>query len=213
MLREVVSNEWFTILCVFCLLILAFTRYAFSNRFSEFLMVLGNSRYLKVYSKEQKFIDLFDTLLFINLIVSVSIFATIAYNTFFEPQPFDLAFFGKIAFSVCVIILSKILLERLIGSIFDIDQLIDSYLFQKTNYKNYLGLILLPVNILLIYVVFPSKTLIFIIIAALFLINLTGFFTTIKTYQKPILDNLFYFILYLCALEIGPYIILYKLLT
>ena len=67
MLREVISNEWFTILIVLSLCILAFAKYAFSNRFNDYLWVVGNSKYLKVYAREQKFIDHFDSLLFVNL--------------------------------------------------------------------------------------------------------------------------------------------------
>ena len=213
MLREVVTNEWFTILFVLSLILLAFAKFSFANRFSDFFMVIGSSRYLKIYVKEQKFIDLFDALLFTNLIISASIFGIIAYNTLVAPISFDIALLLKVLLSVGTIILIKVLVERLIGSLFEIDQLIDDYLFQKTNYKNYLGLILLPINILLVYTLEPTKILIYIVLLFLFIVNMIGFITTLKTYQNTILNNMFYFILYLCALEIGPYLILYKLLT
>jgi hypothetical protein len=44
------------------------------------------------------------------------------------------------------------------------------------------------------------------------LINLLGFLTSFKTYQKKINPNFFYFLLYLCALEISPYVLLYKVI-
>ncbi len=213
MLREVITYEWFTVFFVLCLSVLAFTKYTFANRFNDFTMVIGNSRYLKVYAKEQKFIDFFDGLLFANLTISLAIFAYLAYSTLVEPLEFNLVLFAKLVFGIASIMLIKILLERLIGSIFEIDKVIDDYLFQKINYKNFSGLVLLPINIILIYAVNPSKLLIYIILSVLILINLVGFITTLKTYQKSILGNLFYFILYLCALEIGPYIVLFKLLT
>jgi hypothetical protein len=210
MLRETISNEWFTILIVFSLCVLAFAKYAFSNRFNDYLWVLGNSKYLKIYAREQKFIDQFDSLLFINLVISLSIFSFIGYNELFEPLDFNFALFIKLFVGIGALILIKILLERLIGSLFDIDELIDSYIFQKTNYKNYIGLVLLPINIILIFALNPSSTIIYIIIALIVLINLIGFITSFKTHQKAVLNNLFYFILYLCALEIAPYVILYK---
>jgi hypothetical protein len=211
MMREVISNELFTILIVLGLCILAFAKYAFSNRFNDYLWVIGNSKYLKIYAREQKFIDQFDSLLFVNLIISLSIFSFVGYNTFVDSLPFDLTTFIKLFVGIGAIILIKILLERLIGSLFDIDELIDSYIFQKTNYKNYIGLFLLPINIILIYAIQPTATIMYVVIAFIILINLIGFITSFKTHQKTILNNLFYFILYLCALEIAPYIILYKL--
>jgi hypothetical protein len=210
-MREVISNELFTILIVLCLCILAFAKYAFSNRFNDYLWVIGNSKYLKIYAREQKFIDQFDSLLFVNLIISLCIFSFVGYNTFVGSLQFDLTLFIKLFVGIGAIILIKILLERLIGSLFDIDELIDSYIFQKTNYKNYIGLFLLPINTILIYAIQPTATIMYVVIAIIILINLIGFITSFKTHQKTILNNLFYFILYLCALEIAPYIILYKL--
>ncbi|RLD29734.1 MAG: DUF4271 domain-containing protein [Bacteroidetes bacterium] len=213
MLREIISNEWITILIVLCISILAFAKAAFSNRFNDFLWVIGNSKYLKIYSRDQKFIDQFDGLLFLNLIISLALFFFILYNTFFDSLAFELIFFFKLLIGIGAIILIKVLLERLIGSLFEIDSLIDSYIFQKTNYKNYIGLVLLPINILLIFAVQPTKTIIYLIIGLFLIINLVGFVSSFKTHQKLVFNNLFYFILYLCALEIAPYIILYKILN
>ncbi|MCO4822727.1 MAG: DUF4271 domain-containing protein [Flavobacteriaceae bacterium] len=211
MLREIISNEWYTILIVFSLCILAVARYVYTLRFSDFLWLVGNSKYLKIYARDQKFIDQFDSLLYANFVIAASIFGFINYNTFISPITFDLTLFIKVFTGLGSVILIKILIERLLGSLFEIDALIDAYIFQKTNYKNYIGLMLLPINIILIYAVPPTEIILYIILSLLFTINLIGFIGSVKTNQKTILGNLFYFILYLCALEIAPYILLYKL--
>ncbi len=213
MLRELISNEWFTILIMLGLVLITLSKFLFAKRFEDFIQVIGNSKYLKIYEREQKFIDGFDALLFGNLVISVSIFAYISYSWIAQPLEFDLTSFSKLLFGIAALFLIKILLERLIGSLFEIDRIIDSYIFQKTSYKNFIGFILLPINILLIYTLTPSKIIIFVIFGLLFLLNLIGFITSFKNHQKLVLNNLFYFILYLCALEIGPYLILYKLFT
>jgi hypothetical protein len=212
MLRESVSNEWFTVFIVLSLGFLTLSKFLFSRRFDDFLSVIGNSKYLKIYARDQKFIDGFDTLLFLNLLISVSIFSFLMYSEFVNPAEFDLIQFFKLLFGIGALVLIKILLERLIGSLFEIDALIDSYLFQKTTYKNYTGFVLLPINILLIYTLSPSKSMIYVILVLIFSINLIGFITSFKNHQKVLLNSLFYFILYLCALEIGPYLILYRLI-
>jgi len=211
MLREIISNEWYTILFVFCLSILAMAKYVFSIRFNDFLLLVGKSKYLKIYARDQKFIDQFDALLFINLIISFSLFCFLGYSTFVDGISFSIGLFLKILLGVGAIMLIKVLLERLIGSLFGIDKLMDSYLFQKTNYKNYSGLLLLPINILLVFTIPLSANVFYVIFGLLFIINLIGFITSFKTHQKTIINNIFYFILYLCALEIAPYVILYKL--
>jgi len=213
MLREIISNEWYTVLIVLSLCILTLAKQVYANRFAEFIRVVGNSKYLKIYSREKKLIDKFDALLFINLIISLSIFVFLSYTTLVKQVPFDLFLFLKIALGISIVFLVKILLERLIARLFTINSVIDAYLFQKTSYKNFMGMLLIPINIFLVFAVHPNPTMLFVIFGVLILINLIGIITSIKSYQKIILHNFFYFILYLCALEIGPYIILYKLFT
>nr|WP_321232456.1 DUF4271 domain-containing protein [uncultured Psychroserpens sp.] len=212
MLRDVISNDWFTLFLLLGLVCITLSKYVFTHRFKDFIAVIGNSKYLKIYARDQKFIDGFDALLFLNGIVSVSIFSFISYSTLVSPSEFNLNLFFKLLFGIGVLLLIKVLLERLIGSVFDIDNLIDSYLFQKTTFKNYTGFILFPINCIIIYALDPSKSIIYVIIGLIILINLVGFISSFKNHQKLLLNNIFYFILYLCALEIGPYLILYKLI-
>ncbi|NRA92909.1 MAG: DUF4271 domain-containing protein [Psychroserpens sp.] len=212
MLREVISHDWFTIFLVLGLSCIAISKYLFGSRFKDFIFVVGNSKYLKIHARDQRFIDTFDSLLFFNLIISISIFAHYLYSSSLQNLNFELTSFFKLIFGVGVVLLIKILLERLIGSLFEIDDIIDTYLFQKITYKNYTGLILLPVNCLLIFSVLPSRPVIYTCIGLIILINLVGSIISFKNYQKLLLNNFFYFILYLCALEIGPYLILYKII-
>ena len=213
MLREIIFNEWFTALMVVGLIAITISKQLFPARFNDFISVLGNSKYLKIYSRDQKFIDGFDSLLFFNLIISLSIFGFLAYSTLVNPLKFEILSFSKILFGVASLVLIKVLFERLIGSLFEIDKLIDQYLFQKTSYLNFSGFILLLINVILLYALTPSKLIVIICIGLIVLVNLMGLLTTFKNHQKLILNNLFYFILYLCALEIGPYLILYKIIT
>lgn len=213
MLRDVISNDWFTVFLVLSLGLLTASKFLFKHRFNDFLVVIGNSKYLKIYAREQKFIDGFDALLFLNGALSLTIFTFISYSALFESSDFNIYQFFKLLFGISVLFLIKVLLERLIGSLFDIDNLIDSYLFQKTTFKNFSGFILFPVNCLLVYTLEPTKDLIYTIIGLIVLINLIGFVTSFKNHQKLLINNIFYFILYLCTLEIGPYLILYKLIN
>lgn len=210
MLREIISNDLFTILIVIAIVIVAMARLASPNRFTDFIYVIGNSKYLKIYSRDQKFLDTFDALLFSNFVLSASVFIYIIHQYLTDNQGVSINLLFKLILGIAVFILIKILLERLIASVFEIDTLIDQYLFQKTSYKNYLGLILIPVNAVLIFSISPSITNIYIIVILLLLLNIIGLISSFKTHQNTIKGNLFYFILYLCALEIAPYIILYK---
>ena len=210
MLRNIVSNELFTVLLVIGLIIIAVAKLTAPKRFDDFIMVLANDKYLKIYSREQKFFDKFDALLFTNLILSISIFCFIIHKQANDNQILSTNTMLKLTAVIGAFILAKVLLERLIGSLFEIDKLIDQYVFQKISFKNYLGLLLLPINALLLYSFQPSLTIIYGVVCFLLIINIIGLISSFKAHQSLIKSNLFYFILYLCALEIAPYIILYK---
>jgi hypothetical protein len=212
-MRDFVTYEWFTVFTVLGFVCIVAAKYVNTLRFNDFLLVVGNSKYLKIYSKDQKFIDLFDGFLFINLAFSLSIFLHFGYATFIAANPFELIPFLKILFAISTVILIKTLLERLIGSLFEIDSLIDNYLFQKTTFKNYSGFIFLIANVGLLYTTGYAKIIIIAAFSLICLLNLIGFLSSFKNYQKIINPNFFYFLLYLCALEIGPYILLYKLIS
>lgn len=211
-MRNFITYEWFTIFTIIGLFAIVAAKFLNTLRFNDFLYVIGNSKYLKIYTKDQKFIDQFDSFLFINLALSFSIFAHFAYSTFISPIPFELISFLKLLFAVSTIIIIKTLLERLIGSLFEIDSLIDDYLFQKTTFKNYSGIVFLLANLFLLYSNISIEAIIISAFSLVCLINLIGFLTSFKSYQKLINPNFFYFLLYLCALEIGPYVLLYKVI-
>ena len=211
-MRNFITHEWFTIFSIIGLLAIVAAKFINTLRFNDFLYVIGNSKYLKIYTKDQKFIDQFDSFLFINLALSFSTFAYFSYATFVTPLSFELILFLKLLFAISTIIIIKTLLERLVGSLFEIDSIIDDYLFQKTTFKNYSGLVFLIANLFLLYTNMYANIVIIVAFSLICLINLIGFFTSFKTYQKLINPNLFYFLLYLCALEIGPYVLLYKVI-
>ena len=211
-MRNFITYEWFTIFTIIGLVAVVVAKFLNTLRFNDFLYVIGNTKYLKIYAKDQKFIDQFDSFLFINLALSFSIFIYFAYSTFISPIPFEIISFLKLLFAVSTIIIIKTLLERLIGSLFEIDKLIDNYLFQKTTFKNYSGLVFLIANLFLIYANVKVEVIIISTFIVVCLINIIGFFASFKNYQKFINPNFFYFLLYLCALEIAPYILLYKVI-
>jgi hypothetical protein len=85
-------------------------------------------------------------------------------------------------------------------------------LFQKTTFKNYFGIVFLIANLFLLYTKTYANVVIIVAFSLICLINLLGFLNSFKNYQNRINSNLFYFLLYLCALEFGPYILLYKVI-
>jgi len=213
MLRVITSNEIFTILFVICLIVLTVAKVVFSERFKEFTLLLVNFRYVKVFSREQKFLDTFEALLFSNLIISLGIFCYLSEGFITQENASSQFNIFKFALVIGIFFLIKILVERLLSSALDIEGIVNDYIFQKISHRNFIGLVLLPVNMILVYSTKLTEMGLILIVLFLFIINAIGLYFFYKRNQIVIKRNIFYFILYLCALEISPIIILYKTVT
>lgn len=213
MLRDIISTEIFTILILIGLLFVAAAKLLHPKRFNDFASIVINFKYLKVYSRDQKFLDGFEALLFSNLVIGLSIFSYQFYTKSKTIIDASHILLYKIGAAIALFILIKVLLERLISSVLSMESIINDYLFQKISYKNYIGLLLIPINGFLIYSLKPDALTFTIVFGFLAIINCIGALSFFKRNQSLIKNNFFYFILYLCALEISPYVILYKLIT
>ncbi len=213
MLRTITSTEIFTILFVICLLLLTITKIVYSKRFKEFTLLLINFRYVKVFSREQKFLDTFEALLFSNLIIGLGVFCYLSWGFITNTGSISQFNIFKFTIVIGVFFLIKVLTERLLSSALDIEGIVNDYIFQKISYRNFIGILLLPINIFLVYSVRLTQIGIISIVIFLLLVNAVGLYFFYKRNQIVIKKNIFYFILYLCTLEISPYIILYKTVT
>lgn len=110
-------------------------------------------------------------------------------------------------------ILSKYLVEKIIATSFNIEDFNEQFNLHKVNYRTYIGLVLLPVNIVLFYNDAPHIAVIYVITGILLLGSVISYLVSLRLYQNLILGKLFYFILYLCALEIAPYYFMYHWFT
>ena len=213
-LREITSTNWLTILIIACLALLVVAKSVNTVRFSDFIMLFSNSKYIISHQKLNKLSSLFNAVLLLFQVVSVSLFLYLCFDVFeWKVTSGEITLYFKILIIYTVIVICKLLIEKIIATIFSIDSIIDAYLFYKVSYRNFMGVILLPVNILFIYTVQPSKIAFIILLVLLMILNTIVLISFYKKNEIVILNYLFYFILYLCALEIAPYFILYKLIS
>ena len=209
MLRVVQFDDWYTAIIIASLIIIVSAKILNPSRFRE---LINNSNYLRIYIKDHKFFNLFDILLFTNFCVNAVLIISLCYSTL---NKFNLKFNDFIALSglLGLVVTAKFLIEFIIGSIFEIKNISLSHVFQQISTLNVLGIILLPFNALSIYS-YPKQLLLFgVIFIISCIIIFYGLIKSIKSYQKLLINNFFYFILYLCTLEIGPYVILCKLFS
>lgn len=211
--RVMEAKDWATYLFVFSFALIAVTRTAFETRFNDFLRILVSDKYIKVYKDTSHLMSGFTILLFIVQVISFSFFIQLILSHFGYVSKTDWVLFIRIFTFFGVFVLSKFLIEKIIATTFNIEEFTEQFNLQKVSYRTFIGLLLLPINIYLFYNNNSSNFLIFCIIAVILIINLLSYLVSLKIYQNLLLGKLFYFILYLCALEIAPYYFIYYLIT
>ena len=211
--RIIEPKDWATLLFVFSFLIIAITRSAFETRFSDFLRILVSDKYIKIYKDSSHLMSGFTILLFIVQVISFSFFIQIVLDYYGYVSKYSWISYMRIVTFLSVFVLSKFLIEKIIATTFNFEELIEQFNLQKVSYRTYVSLMLLPISIFFFYNQNISDSLIYFVMFAVLLINMLTYLFSLKNYQNLILSNFFYFILYLCALEIAPYYFIYYLIT
>ncbi|MFV8368529.1 DUF4271 domain-containing protein [Flavobacterium sp. LB2R40] len=207
------SKDWATALFVLSFAIIAITKSVFENRFGDFANLFFSNKYTNVYRDSSHLKSTFTVSLFFVQVISLAFFIQISFCYFGYASKTDWLLYIQIFTFLVFFILSKYLVEKIIATSFNIEEFMEHFNLQKVTYRTYIGLLILPFNIILFYYDSISRNIPLIIISIVLLINTLTYFILIKNYRNLIFGKLFYFILYLCALEIAPYYFMYYWFT
>lgn len=206
--RQLPAENWITIVLLVCLFMVAMAKIINEKKFKDYLILPVNNRYFLLYEKGAKMFSGFHLVNTVFQLLCTSLFVFLMLRHFgLEQDQSSIRLFLYIIVGVLSFMFFKWLLQKGIGNLFQINALIDAYLYQKWSYLNYSAMFLLVANTLLVYTFNSLAPAIYIFAIFFLLINFVGWVITIKMYQKAVSNNIFYFILYLCALEISPYVI------
>ena len=199
MIRDIISNDSLTILLfgsIFFMIILKkIDPITFSQNLSFRKKELVNKISTNLWGI--KFLEVLYNLLFIS---NISILLT-----FFKDQNFELIIYYELFKYVFIFFASKVLFDIIIGKVFSINLIMKKYVWQKFVYCNSLGIILLMFNFFIAYTIFDKQFMVSFFIALSVLYLIFAYFSIFFSMKKVIYKNWFYFILYLCTLEIIPY--------
>ena len=199
MIRDIISNDSLTIILLVSLLYVIILKRINPTIFDQNLSFKKKELINKISNSLLgiKSIEILYNFLFIS---NLSILLT-----FFKNKNFELFVYYELLGFVSIFFVVKIMLDFIIGRLFSISELMKNYIWKKLVYHNSLGILLLLFNFLIAYSIFDGyyMTLISIYISLVFL--LFSYCSIYFSMKKVIIKNWFYFILYLCTLEIIPY--------
>ena len=212
--RILEPRDWATIIFIVSFVLIALAKAFFETRFNEYLRLIVSDKYIKVYRDSTHLMSGFTIVLFLVQLVSLAFFIQLilAYFGYIDSKTDWIVFIQVLTF-LTVFVLSKFLIEKIIATSFNMEEFTEQFNLQKVSYRTYIGLLVLPIDIVLFYNDNPPKILIYLFIIVVLAINLLTYLISLKNYQNFLLGRLFYFILYLCALEIAPYYFMYYWFT
>ena len=208
--QRVINNiDWITVIIFSSILFMVIAKNLFYNRFLNFIILPFNNKYIFMYNKKDKLLNWFNIFFTIFQLLNFSLFIYLASNILSNSESDKYpVFFSIILGFLFLFLIGKILLQMGGGFVFNNNKIISEFIFKKLSYLNYSSIIMLAANIILTYVLKDSKIIVFVSIFLIVVVNVIGWITIIKNYQKVISGYFFYFILYLCALEIAPIVII-----
>ena len=209
MIRDVISNDGYVISSLLSLLIILIVKKINRRRFSDLIRLFANSNYLRIYLKEHRFLDIFDFILFLNFIINFTTYTYILYGSFINLIEINTNKFSAISIAFTIFLALKLILKLLTGYLFDLHKTVSILIFQQVSTLNFIGIMLLPINLLLVFGLNFDVIWMIISIVLIATTILIGMLKTIQTNLNFVLSNFLYFILYICTLEIGPYVIIY----
>ncbi|KIX21306.1 hypothetical protein SY27_09725 [Flavobacterium sp. 316] len=212
--RIINFKDWATILFVLSFVIIAINKNIFEVRFNEFIRLAISNKYTKIYKDSNNVRSTFTASMFFVQLFSFSFFILLFLKHFIFHENSDKIVFLQIFTFLGVFILSKYLIEKIIATTFKMEEFVDQFNLLKVSYRTYFSLLLLPINIILFYNPETNKSWVYLSLAAIIIItNFIIYIITLKTYQNLVIRKIFYFILYLCTLEIAPYYFMYYFIT
>ncbi|WP_299434032.1 DUF4271 domain-containing protein [uncultured Maribacter sp.] len=211
--RTTGTLDWITILLFSSLLFIIIAKSLFYTRFLNYIILPFNNKYIYMYNKKEKLMNWFNVFFTLFQIINFSLFIFFAWSIISQPHP-DHQIFGYFVILGTVILFQiiKFIFQIGNGFIFSNIKTFSELVFKKISYLNYSAILMFIANIILCYILKESKTVVYITVILILIINGIGWVTVLKNHQKFITNNFFYFILYLCALEIAPFVIMGSLL-
>lgn len=208
--RVTVNDNWITGTFIFLLLLLFILKRMNPIKLNELSKAFFLKGFIEREVEDKSWVfSLFWVFLFLfsSLVLSVSVVLVI--KDFSPDQLLNFLFLLQIFMGIVSYFAIAALLDFLLMTLFKINIDLRYFIKSKSIYYYNSALFLLPVAILTNYSLPNSYALLF-AFGALFL---TSIILIIINNKNLILNKLFYFILYLCALKIVPLLIIYKIIS
>lgn len=212
-IRIIENKDWATALFIIAACFIVTIKTFFENRFLEFIKLPVSDKYLKTYKDGTHLKSWFSIVLFFVQMITFAFLLLLFLDAEGLVDKYNWQKYILIFTLLITFVLSKFLIEKIIATSFYIEELIEQFNLQKVTYRTMISIFLFPAVVFLYYNPVKSTLVYYTIFSMLLIYNSIVYIKIIRQYQNIVIGKLFYFILYLCTLEIAPYYFLYYWFT
>lgn len=207
--RVTKNSDWIIYVLLICIVLLAILRARFPYRFQSFISLTYQSSFLHLYNRDIDHRHLFTFISTFFNILSTSLFLFICAQFYFPEWQVDgVGWYIRIGTLYAIFLLGKLWIEQIVGVLVKQSKEVSKYAYEKLLYRNLLSIFILAWNILLLLVIQKTQLSIGLAWLSIVLLNIFSLISTHRRNSTHIFGRIFYFILYLCALEIAPYVLI-----
>jgi len=202
-------SDWIIYVLLTCMILLAILRTRFPYRFLRLLQLTFQTNFLQLYNRD---IDQRHAFTFISTflnILSTSLFLFICGQFFLAEKNIEgIGWYIRITTLYAILLLGKLWVEKIIGVLVRRAEEVSKYTYEKLMYRNLLSIFILTWNIVLLFLLDRTQLTMNIAWISIVLLNLFSLISSYKRNSLQLFSHYIYFILYLCILEIGPYLLI-----
>mgnify|MGYP006123514065 FL=1 len=207
------KNDGITLIFLLIFILLVVVKLIYNERLFLLTTIGISKKYFLNYGKESQLIfNGFNSILFIvqSLIGMLIVYA---FLQFYQPELVQESNFLLLKIFSClsIIFLIRYLIGKGLGILFDVENTHNHISFEKMSYLFSILLLILPFLLSVFYVEKYNFLFFQLLIAVLTILLIIRYLFLFSNNKKQIASRLFYFILYLCALEIAPFFIIFKI--
>ena len=208
------NHHWVSLVFLAILVFLTLAKIMYKDRLLHTASLFFANKYLFIYFNKEKndILNLFQFLMFMVQLLALALIFYFANNLWqFSAKLNALNGYLLLVAGVGLYFCFRYLIELFLAEIFNIKNKFNRIVYDKVSYFNNLILWILPFLILSVYANIYKELSFKITFFVLIILLILRYILVLANNKKLIVNNLFYFILYICALEIAPLAIILKL--
>lgn len=211
LLKADLNRDWLLLMLIGALLVLGLLRYRFPRRMAELMLLPINDKYFALEGRQKGIGHPFNlAMLGVQITAFGLLLAAIKMTRSATPELLNFALFIKGVLVISLYLILRYSLDWAVGYIFNCQKILSEYRYQRLSFHHLIALALLFLLTIMFFSALSFQTLTPVILFGVIFALFTTVIYSVRRNSATLITNFLYFILYICALEIAPYALLYQ---